>query len=121
MTLARRTQGLLSNPERCVAPDLFVPELRGSANETVNQIPNNRTNLYGFDITPQAMRSPAFPAGSVFMSSALAWITSAVPPLLKMEWLSLGVHREVLHVASMMAFRVFKSVLFAIGIEMRPG
>ncbi len=25
-----------------------------------------------FVITPQAMRSPAFPAGSVFMSSALA-------------------------------------------------
>src|SRR5258708_367697 len=28
-----------------------------------------------FVITPQAMRSPAFPEGSVFMSSALAWMT----------------------------------------------
>src|SRR4029077_1633363 len=41
-----------------------------------------------FVITPHAMRSPALPLGSVFMSSALAWITSAVPPLLKREWLS---------------------------------
>ncbi len=40
-------------------------------------------------ITPHAIRSPAFPAGSVFMSSAFAWTTSAVPPLLKSEWLSL--------------------------------
>jgi hypothetical protein len=35
--------------------------------------------------TPQAMRSPELPDGSVFMSSAFAWITSAVPPLLKSE------------------------------------
>src|SRR5882762_8425195 len=42
-----------------------------------------------FFITPQAMRSPALPAGSVFWSSALACTTSAVPPLLKSEWLSL--------------------------------
>src|ERR1700720_316361 len=41
-----------------------------------------------FVTTPQAMRSPEFPEGSVFMSSALAWTTSAVPPLLKSEWLS---------------------------------
>src|SRR5437660_7777847 len=32
-------------------------------------------------------RSPEFPEGSVFMSSALAWITIAVPPLLNSEWL----------------------------------
>lgn len=32
-------------------------------------------------IVPQAMRSPALPAGSVFMSSGLAWTISAVPPL----------------------------------------
>jgi hypothetical protein len=31
----------------------------------------SRKPIY-FVITPQAMRSPAFPAGSVFMSSALA-------------------------------------------------
>jgi len=31
-----------------------------------------------FVMVPQAMRSPALPAGSDFMSSALAWITSAV-------------------------------------------
>jgi len=38
-----------------------------------------------FVTTPQAMRSPEFPEGSVFMSSALAWMTMAVPPLLKSE------------------------------------
>src|ERR1700676_1397213 len=42
-----------------------------------------------FGIVPQAMRSPALPAGSVFWSSAFAWITSDVPPLLNSEWLSL--------------------------------
>src|SRR5208282_860164 len=42
-----------------------------------------------FVITPQAMRSPALPAGSVFWSSALACTTIAVPPLLYSEWLSL--------------------------------
>ena len=31
-------------------------------------------------ITPHATRAPALPAGSVFPSSGLAWITSAVPP-----------------------------------------
>jgi hypothetical protein len=36
-------------------------------------------------ITPQAMRSPELPAGSVFMSSGFAWMTSEVPPLLKSE------------------------------------
>src|SRR6266481_65130 len=41
-----------------------------------------------FVIAPQAMRSPELPAGSVFWSSAFAWITSDVPPLLKSEWLS---------------------------------
>ena len=34
------------------------------------------------------MRSPALPSGSLVISSALAWITSAVPPLLKTEWRS---------------------------------
>src|SRR5208282_2444747 len=42
-----------------------------------------------FVITPQAMRSPELPVGSVFWSSALACTTRAVPPLLKTEWLSL--------------------------------
>jgi hypothetical protein len=42
--------------------------------------------LYYFVTTPQAMRSPELPEGSVFMSSALAWMTMAVPPLLKSEW-----------------------------------
>ena len=34
-----------------------------------------------FVIVPQMIRSPAAPPGSVFMSSAAAWIISAVPPL----------------------------------------
>lgn len=38
-------------------------------------------------IVPQAMRSPAFPEGSLIRSSALAWITSAVPPLANTELL----------------------------------
>ena len=39
-----------------------------------------------FVIVPQAMRAPALPAGSVFMSSAAAWITMAVPPFEKSEF-----------------------------------
>src|SRR5438874_838388 len=39
--------------------------------------------------TQHAMRSPAFPLGSVFMSSAWAWITSAVPSLLISELLAI--------------------------------
>src|ERR1019366_8851127 len=46
-----------------------------------------RRSLHYFVITPQAMRSPALPAGSVFWSSGLAWMTSDVPPLLNIEWL----------------------------------
>lgn len=38
------------------------------------------TSTNYFVIVPQAMRSPALPEGSVFMSSALAWMTRAVPP-----------------------------------------
>ena len=41
-----------------------------------------------FVITPQAMRSPELPEGSVFISSASAWMTMAVPPLLNSEWVS---------------------------------
>lgn len=40
-----------------------------------------------FVITPQAIRSPALPAGSDFISSGFAWITRAVPPLENTEWL----------------------------------
>src|SRR6185369_13213302 len=54
-------------------------------------------------MVPHAIRSPAFPAGSVFRSSALAWTTSAVPPLLKTERLS----------SPISAFR-FASVAFAV-------
>ena len=39
-----------------------------------------------FVITPQAIRSPALPAGSDFMSSGFAWMTNAVPPLTNREW-----------------------------------
>ena len=39
-----------------------------------------------FVITPHAIRSPALPAGSDFMSSGFAWITKAVPPLTNSEW-----------------------------------
>ena len=39
-----------------------------------------------FVMTPQAMRSPAAPAGSVFMSSGPACTTSAVPPPVKTEF-----------------------------------
>jgi len=31
-------------------------------------------------MTPQAIRAPALPAGSVFPSSSFSWITRAVPP-----------------------------------------
>ena len=32
-------------------------------------------------MTPQAMRLPALPVGSVFMSSAFSWTMMDVPPL----------------------------------------
>src|SRR5436305_8327599 len=41
-------------------------------------------NAY-FLIKLQATRSPALPAGSVLLSSALAWTISAVPPPVKTE------------------------------------
>jgi len=41
---------------------------------------------YYFVIVPQAMRSPAFPDGSLIRSSALAWIISAVPPFANTEF-----------------------------------
>ena len=40
---------------------------------------------YILAIVPQAIRAPAFPAGSLFRSSGIAWITRAVPPFVKME------------------------------------
>ena len=68
------------------------------------------------------MRSPELPEGSVFMSSALAWMTMAVPPLLKSEWgpsvrvtsvsssvtgFAFHVDDEILHVAGVVAFGIF--------------
>jgi len=44
-----------------------------------------RPNRYILAIVPQAIRAPAFPAGSLFRSSGMAWITRAVPPFVKME------------------------------------
>lgn len=38
----------------------------------------------GAVMTPQAMRLPALPVGSVFMSSGFSWTTMAVPPLAMM-------------------------------------
>ena len=38
-------------------------------------------------MTPQSMRGPEFPAGSVLSSSGSAWITSEVPPAGNSEWL----------------------------------
>ena len=40
-------------------------------------------NFYGVGavMTPQAIRLPALPVGSVFMSSGFSWTTMAVPPL----------------------------------------
>ena len=39
---------------------------------------------------PQAIRPPALPAGSVFMSSAFSWIMMDVPPLVKTELGAVG-------------------------------
>src|SRR5689334_22444642 len=38
-----------------------------------------------FSITPQAMRSPELPDGSVALSSAVAWTTIALPSWSKIE------------------------------------
>ena len=99
--------------------------------------PGIRRTRYGFAITPQAIRAPALPAGSLFMSSAFAWITSAVPPLLKIEWLSspivtpgattvafavpLRPHREIRHVAGVRAFRILQAVMLHVRIEVAAG
>lgn len=39
----------------------------------------------GSRMTPQAIRLPALPVGSVFMSSAFSWTMMEVPPLATME------------------------------------
>ena len=78
------------------------------------------------------MRSPALPAGSLFMSSALAWTTSAVPPPAKTELfpvvsVTLGVDhdhldhavgrdREIAHVAGVRSLRILQPMLLAVGI-----
>jgi hypothetical protein len=83
------------------------------------------------------MRSPALPAGSVFMSSGLAWITRAVPPPVYSECASeprftplvddgglgiaLLVGREIEHVARVRALGILKPVLLGLGIEMGTG
>ncbi len=46
-------------------------------------------------MTPQAMRLPALPVGSVFMSSAFSWTMMEVPPLAMMLIGRGGVEREV--------------------------
>ena len=77
--------------------------------------------------TPQAIRAPAFPAGSDFMSSGEAWRTTAVPPSGKSEpgaggergaagqELALAdavrAHGQVGHVAGVGALRVLEPVL----------
>jgi hypothetical protein len=95
--------------------------VRLSAGDGASPVSTDRDYLV---ITPQAMRSPALPAGSVFWSSALAWMTRAVPPLLNSEWLSLPsvdvfifnlemgfavfANREVGIVAGVVAFRILQ-------------
>ena len=99
---------------------------------------HGRRPSYGV-IVPQAIRSPAFPAGSVFMSSALAWITIAVPPLANREYGSAArvkhnvvilhgrfrravfLDGDVRQVAGVMALGVLKTMLPAGGIEVGPG
>ena len=85
------------------------------------------------------MRSPELPDGSVFMSSALAWIMMDVPPLANRELASLPcaehdvliLHRrlrgavrfdrEIRHVAGVVAIGVIEPVLLAGGIEVPAG
>ncbi len=83
---------------------------------------------------PQAMRSPAFPAGSVFISSALAWIIRAVPPPAKTEFApsakgharifhghfrrAIRLDHEILHVAGVRAVGILEAMLLHIGVEM---
>ena len=86
-------------------------------------------------ISPQAIRSPALPAGSLFISSAWAWMTNAVPPPAKTELPAghechsgvddgrlghaVGRDCEIVHVAGVWSLRVLQPMLLAIGIEMR--
>ena len=51
----------------------------------LTRLPPLRVAFAYFVIVPQAIRSPAAPAGSVFISSAFACTTNAVPPLLNTE------------------------------------
>src|ERR1700722_1282166 len=56
----------------------------GPVHQRVNAPLIGRALRY-FVITPQAMRSPELPEGSVLESSALAWMPMDVPPLLSSE------------------------------------
>ena len=82
------------------------------------------------------MRSPAFPAGSLFMSSGLAWMTRAAPTggqrLRTRAHRHSGVddgrlrraircNRHIVHVACVRTGRVLQPVLLGRWIEMRAG
>ena len=86
-------------------------------------------------MTPQAIRLPALPVGSVFMSSAFSCTTMAVPPLARMLLAVARRQREVVdleadlpgvvfadgdvlrQVAVVVAHRVHRSVLLAGRVE----
>ena len=78
--------------------------------------------------TPQATRSPALPAGSVFRSSTPACTTSAAVDAhlhVRRDHGRLGgavlEHREVVHVAGVRTFRVLQAVLLAFRIVVAAG
>ena len=83
------------------------------------------------------MRSPELPDGSVFWSSACAWITSDVPPAVKSDGPSsprvtsliddgpvrsaVRLHCEVVHVAGVRPFRILQAVHLRVRIEVCAG
>ncbi len=76
-------------------------------------------------MTPQAMRAPELPAGSVLPSSGPAWMTMAVPSGFKSELgegaLPVGADGEVRQVAGVVTFGALEAVLLVRGIEVRAG
>ena len=90
-------QGILRDRRICIniapyfASAADGPLTRPLADERRNLSTTDRRRADGlhkpryFVITPHAIRSPALPAGSDFMSSGFAWITKAVPPLTNSE------------------------------------
>ncbi len=84
MALCRglRSRRFLKDGEQFFPPDKLE---QGFASLYLSAESDHASIVHFLTIRPQAIRGPAFPAGSDFISSGAPWITSAVPPFEKIE------------------------------------